>query len=359
MKKIAFILASCLMLSLTLGWAPATDHVDLLGTQDAELTVTDREVFENVLGKLWWCSSSPAGDVVLTEEVQVRLIQILLNDGSIPAVKAMTRQMGSSFSVSDGDMARLFDSLTGGPMPAEEVITGEGYLTHAGGQYTGPYATGDMAIYYPEADITGVTVAGDTMTLQGFMHISYSIDYAESFYKFEALLQKNANSVFNGYSVASLSVRELDRSVRDITASSVLAPQSGNTYVPGNAFDQNFATAWVEGESGTGVGSSITFSFDGPETVYGVSVLPGYWKNQDTYQQNGRPTDFIISFSDGSFTAMYLIGSEPEYGTAEESYEYVLFDRPVETDSVTLTITGAVAGTRFEDTCITEIQILK
>ena len=358
MKKIAFIIASCLVLCLAVGAAPA-GHVDLLEGRDAGLSDADAEVFENLLGKLWWCAQSPVGEISLTDSVQVRTIQTVLNEGSIPAVSDLTREMGSDFAVTDEDMAKLFNSLTGGPMPSEQAITGEGYLTHAGGMYSAPHAAGDMAVYYPEADITGMSALGDTMVLQGFLHVSYNMDYAETFYKFEAFLQKNPNSIFAGYSIASLTVEDLDLSVRDITASSVLAPQSGNTYVPGNAFDQNFATAWVEGESGTGVGSSITFTFDGPEAVYGVSVLPGYWKNQDTYQQNGRPTEFIISFSDGSFTALYLTGSMPEYGGPEESYEYVLFDRPVETTSVTLTITGAVAGTKFEDTCITEIQILK
>ena len=226
--------------------------------------------------------------------------------------------------------------------------------------YNGQFAAGEMAVYAPEADITEVSVYGDTMTLRGFLHVSYDIDYAETFYKFEAELEANRDSIFSGYSMGSLVVRELDRDVRDITANSVLAPQSGNTYEPRNAYDLNLSTAWVEGSAGTGTGSSITFSFYGTETVYGIAVLPGYWKNRDVYTQNGRPTALDISFSDGSHGTMSLQGGlAEEYAEGWDSFEYVLLDRPVETSSVTVTIAGAVAGTAFEDTCIAEIQILK
>lgn len=320
----------------------------------------DMESLVDIVAKLWWLSGCPVGEIPLGQDVQAVLVSVLLNEGRIPQVRDMTWQPDMSrYAITEADMALLLTSLAADQAADVEYLKRSDQFTYENGSFVGPYAAGELAVYYPAADITGASASHGVMTLTGFLHMSVNIDQAKTFYKFEAVLKQNSRSVFSGWSVASVTVRDLDRTVRDITASSVLASQAGNSYEPSMAFDQDHATAWVEGAAGTGLGSSITFTFSGPETVWGVSVLPGYWKDPDVYAKNGRPTALEISFSDGTRQSMDLPAVDAQYALAEESYEYVLFDRPVETSFVTLTITGAVPGTVYEDTCITEIQLLK
>ncbi len=74
-----------------------------------------------------------------------------------------------------------------------------------------------------------------------------------------------------------------------VSASSVLAPQKGNTYNAENVSDGEWETVWVEGAKGSGAGEWIEAELEVPQPVYTVAIRGGYQKDDDIFQANARP----------------------------------------------------------------------
>lgn len=100
----------------------------------------------------------------------------------------------------------------------------------------------------------------------------------------------------------------------------------------------------------------------GEQKVYGISVLPGYWKSQELLQKNGVPASLEITFSDGTVYTMNLKTAVPEGVTApdaNECYQYLMFDAPVLASEVQIRIKSATTGNKYEDVAISEIELIK
>ncbi|MHA7776172.1 NADase-type glycan-binding domain-containing protein [Roseibium sp. M-1] len=132
-----------------------------------------------------------------------------------------------------------------------------------------------------------------------------------------------------------------------ICASSVLDPQYGNRYGPGNLSDGNLATAWVEGVTGTGAGQRVLIAFDRPRRLAGFEVVNGYAKNRDIYRKNARLKTVILRLSDGSSQNLDL----PDDMRASR----FTFGAPLEATWLELEIGSVFAGSKYADTALSEL----
>ena len=118
----------------------------------------------------------------------------------------------------------------------------------------------------------------------------------------------------------------------------------GNHYIAEYAIDGSLKTAWQEAAKGYGIGEGLTLSFKKEQEVAMLSLRLGY---QPYYETNGKPRELEFIFSDGSSCIVEFENKNKD--------QYVIFDRPVLTDSIQLGIVSVYDGTEYEDTCITEI----
>ncbi|WP_299818623.1 caspase family protein [uncultured Roseibium sp.] len=132
-----------------------------------------------------------------------------------------------------------------------------------------------------------------------------------------------------------------------VCASSVLDPQYGNRYGPGNLFDGKTSTAWVEGVSGEGAGEKVLVAFDRPRWLQGFEIVNGYAKNRDIFQKNARVRTANVTLSDGTTRILRLSDT-----MGAERY---VFDTPVEAAWLEFEIGTVFPGSRYKDTAISEV----
>ncbi|MDG1479679.1 MAG: discoidin domain-containing protein [Myxococcota bacterium] len=133
------------------------------------------------------------------------------------------------------------------------------------------------------------------------------------------------------------------------TASSTEEESNGVSYEPKNLKDSKRSTVWVEGESGSGLGSWVQVDLDGTQTINGIRLWNGNWYTGDFWQRHNRIKEILVTFSDGSTQRFTL--------KDEMMPEEIRFDAPVETSSVKIQIKGIYSGSTFNDTCLSEVQV--
>lgn len=175
-------------------------------------------------------------------------------------------------------------------------------------------------------------------------------------YTANILFEKAADSIFGlrlvyveGYN------NDLTSKISSITASSQLANYGSKTYGAENLIDDSVATAWVENVSGVGVGEYIIIKLREPVLVQEVGICNGYQATEDTVYNNGYVTRFSVDFGNGVVKEVSCgyIG----YNYGERNLEKVSLDKPVYTDTIIITILEAETGSKYSDTCISEIEI--
>lgn len=176
----------------------------------------------------------------------------------------------------------------------------------------------------------------------------------------DILFAKNPDS---RYGVTLLYGRYRDEKINVISVdtSSELQAANGKTYSGMNLIDGDYSTVWVEGVSGTGVGETITLHLDKIQLVYGVQICNGYTASYDLYNKNGTLTDVKIDFGNGkvmeSSVGGYAFEDIADDYLAECNMNKVELDEPVMTDTITITITGAKQGVKYDDTCVSEVRV--
>lgn len=139
-------------------------------------------------------------------------------------------------------------------------------------------------------------------------------------------------------------------SITGVSATSELVTKNSGTMRAGYAVDGDLLTSWQEGVAGYGEGQQLRIEFDGEQSVNAVRIVNGNVRGQDGYAENGRLKKVSIT-SDGGETELFDLIDEYNYieGALLE------FENPILTSSLTFTIEEVYPGTRYEDTCITEI----
>ncbi|MCR5603295.1 MAG: hypothetical protein K6G27_06305 [Lachnospiraceae bacterium] len=176
----------------------------------------------------------------------------------------------------------------------------------------------------------------------------------------DILFEKNGES---RYGVTLLYGRYRNEKIRvsSVNTSSELPAANGKTYSGMNLIDGDYTTIWADGVPGTGVGETITLHLDNEQSVYGIQICNGYTAGYDLYCKNGVLTDVSVDFGkgnikEGSMEGYAYEGSTPK-DLADCNRNKVELDEPVMTDTITITITGAKKGEKYEDTCVSEIQV--
>lgn len=117
-----------------------------------------------------------------------------------------------------------------------------------------------------------------------------------------------------------------------------------------NTVDGSYRTAWVENADDDGIGEWIELSFDRTYTINGIEISNGYKKSADLYAKNNRPHEVRLHFSDGSYQDYSL-------DDVFEGAQRLTFPKRVTTNLVRIEIRSVYAGTTYQDTCITELQV--
>ena len=185
--------------------------------------------------------------------------------------------------------------------------------------------------------------------------------YQGRFYGYaDILFKKNPDSKFG---VTALYGRYRDNSiiVSSVDTTSELPASKGKTYSGSNLVDSNYTTAWCEGVKGTGKGEKITLHLNKSQIVYGVQLCNGYNADAKLYSENGKVKNFGADFGNGAYKACVFdppadSDYDPEELAQSNLYNIVL-DEPVVTDTITIEINDAVAGSKYDDTCISEILV--
>lgn len=135
------------------------------------------------------------------------------------------------------------------------------------------------------------------------------------------------------------------------TATSVLTGDSGRTYGTDYLFDNDMSTSWQEGESDDGVGQSLTFTFDNTAEIRAIALWIGSESSNNSYLDSNRPSDITVSITCGD------LSNEQEMTLDDiDGEQMIVFDEPIPTDSLTITIDGVYKGRQFRDTAISEMK---
>ncbi len=135
----------------------------------------------------------------------------------------------------------------------------------------------------------------------------------------------------------------------DICASSVLAGQSGNSYLQSNLLDGNPATAWVEGQSGDGIDAFLTLEFAGSKTVSELQLTNGYAKSESIFAKNNRVRDIEVTSSTGQRLSAELA----DHGR----WQTVPLPGFSNVDWIQIRILSVYRGTKYRDTALSELRV--
>lgn len=141
------------------------------------------------------------------------------------------------------------------------------------------------------------------------------------------------------------------KGITNATASSTLATDKISSYGPLHLLDGDPSTCWAEGVDGLGVGESVTLSGDGVQTFSGFRIANGFQKSEKIYYMNPRASQIEVQV-DGQ-----KIG---DISPRTDDYGYMddfSFSQPIDGTSITFVIKDVVAGSRYQDTSISDITV--
>lgn len=145
-----------------------------------------------------------------------------------------------------------------------------------------------------------------------------------------------------------------------ITVSSEL----GADYGSDNLSDNDFSTAWAEGEEGT-TGSWILVEFDPGTYISWVGLVPGYAKSEYTYTANARPIRAMVAVEiQGTTPFPYTFRiHEIDWEIIEKGFSSKAFwqaynrGESFDVRSIKITFTETTPGNEFADLCISELVV--
>lgn len=128
---------------------------------------------------------------------------------------------------------------------------------------------------------------------------------------------------------------------------SVTASSTNPKYPVANLMDGNPKTTWVAGPQGTGAGEFLTFTFNPATSLKTMNINPGFAMDDNVWTGNNRLKEISLEFSDSSRKTVTFDGNRRFY-SVELGKKNVSW--------VKLHIVSTFAGSKWADTCISEIS---
>lgn len=137
----------------------------------------------------------------------------------------------------------------------------------------------------------------------------------------------------------------------NVTATSVLIEGNKDTnfYGVSNICDGTWMS-WVEGESGNGVGTIITFDFFEPVDLFVISIKNGYGDLRYHFLNN-RVKEILVTIDD-VYEIEKTLADTYEF---QNVYLYTKNDISKKVKKMTIMIKSVYPGSKYNDTCIAEI----
>lgn len=135
-------------------------------------------------------------------------------------------------------------------------------------------------------------------------------------------------------------------------ASSALPADRDATYLATNLLDGIQDTQWCEGKKDAGVGEMLTLTLSSPTALKELRLLNGVAVTEETYKKNNRVTKLRIDLGGGDVREVPVADT---FG----SFQSIPLEGAKPTANVKLTVLETAAGTSFNDTCLSELQLIR
>jgi len=133
-------------------------------------------------------------------------------------------------------------------------------------------------------------------------------------------------------------------------ATSALKSDPDASYGAGRVVDGLRDTVWCEGKEGAGVGEVITLKLGGDVSLETLEFLNGVAASEDTFQKNNRVIRMKLEFG----TTVKEVGIPDIFGQKVQ-----ISLGGVKASTIRLTILETTPGTHYNDTCISELSVLR
>lgn len=227
-----------------------------------------------------------------------------------------------------------------------------------GGGYAMPNADGEIYI---------ITNINTVKKIKNGIAVTFSSSYEMGLGfsgNYKAVFKTNKKSPI-GYTLISIKkLKNANPTLKKAISSSYLQSSGGITYLAKNLMDNNLKTAWCEGVNGVGNGQWVKLFWKQKKAISAIEIFEGYQKSMNLYGKNGRPLKLKFEFSNGK-TIIVDMENERVYQNSKWSKvpyfwanysSVVLLDKKIKTSYVKITVLKAKAGTKYADTCISEVK---
>lgn len=234
------------------------------------------------------------------------------------------------------------------------------------------WGDGIVSNFNVEIDAHEVLRNGGSINISGLQFIRKSGIYSFNSENFNLKDSKDLNIMYDN-KVAKLSDYITDHRIshENIKSISTTSQLEGN-FKPNNLIDSDIKTAWVEGQNGNGIGEQIVIELD-DFPVSAICLINGYTKSKGTYTTNGKVKKIklereIVNYDDPNKVSIEteevrLKNLEFREITETNLNQMVSIigdygDGFVKVRKITLTILEVYEGSKYSDTCISEILLL-
>lgn len=131
-------------------------------------------------------------------------------------------------------------------------------------------------------------------------------------------------------------------------STSTLENQLGFNYQASNIIDNNISTCWAEGVDGNGIGEKIIITGNQIFNLNKITINNGYCKNETLYYENNRAKTLKFTFDNDE---SIIIDLQDGYSSYKNEFEF----NNIETYKVTVEIIDVYQGSKWNDTCISDI----
>lgn len=120
-------------------------------------------------------------------------------------------------------------------------------------------------------------------------------------------------------------------------------------YSSKSVVDGDVTTSWQENEEGAGEGKGFKLNLDGVHKIRYVVLHLGNWRSDQLWDYNARPKTLTIQVGDQQ-------KKDVEFPNEKKKF-CLSFEEPVESAYVSAYIKEAYEGSRWNDNCISEIEL--